>query len=251
MNDFKAQYLDWLKENIAQSEIRKGVYRITLPYLNRSNDMMDIYILEKNGGYILTDDGEILRNLELSGVNLDTGRRKDLLNQILLSFGIKIDKSQTLFTEASLDNLPLRKHMLSQCMIKIDDLFYLSKRNVKSVFVDDVHNFLDKNEVRYIERALFAGKSGLPTMYDFSIPKSKGVPERNIKVVNHLTNDRAKSIIFGWTDTTDARNNGAKLLTFINDETESSKDAINALHQYDITPVLWSQREDIVKLLIA
>lgn len=251
MKNFKLQYLDWLNANIQQSEIREGVYRITLPYLNRSNDMMDIYILEKKDGFILTDDGATIHNLDLVGVSLSKGRRKDLLDQTLLSFGIRMDEEQALYTEASPDNLPLRKHMLSQCMLKIDDLFFLSKRNAKSVFVDDVHDFLESNDVRYIQGASFTGKSGLPTMYDFSIPKSKKSPERNIKVVNHLTNDSARSIIFGWTDTTDARNNGAKLFTFINDESSSPKDAINALNQYGITPVLWSCREDSVKLLVA
>jgi hypothetical protein len=251
MKDFKTQYLDWLRENIHQTQIREGVSRITLPYLNRSNDMMDIYIITHDNGYTLTDDGETIHNLSLAGVSLEKGRRKELLNQILLSFGIKKDHDQALFTESSLSDLPLRKHMLSQCMLKIDDLFFLSKKNTKSVFVDDVHDFLDENEVRYIERASFTGKSGLPTMYDFSIPKSRKSPERNIKVVNHLTNDGAKSIIFGWTDTIDARKNGAKLFTFINDEAGSSNNAVDALRQYDITPILWSCRKDSVNLLIA
>lgn len=213
--------------------------------------MMDIYIIIQKNGYILTDDGETIHNLNLAGVSLEKGRRKELLNQILLSFGIQKDDDQALFTESSLEDLPLRKHMLSQCMLKIDDLFFLSKKNVKSVFVDDVHNFLDINDVRYIERASFTGKSGLPTMYDFSIPKSKNSPERNIKVVNHLTTDSARGIIFGWTDTIDARKNGAKLLTFINDETGSSNDAVNALRQYNITPILWSHRDNSVNLLVA
>ena len=81
MKDFKLQYLDWLNANIQQSEIREGVYRITLPYLNRSNDMMDIYILEKKDGFILTDDGATIHNLDLVGVSLSKGRERICLTR--------------------------------------------------------------------------------------------------------------------------------------------------------------------------
>ena len=36
--------------------------------------------------------------------------------------------------------LPLKKHMLAQCMLKVSDMFYLSRSNIQAVFLDDVQN---------------------------------------------------------------------------------------------------------------
>lgn len=251
MNDFKKIYLDWLNQNIEQKKITDNTYRITLPFLDRHNDMIDIYIIKQRENYLLTDDGNTIHDLEISGIGLEKGRRKELLDQMLTAYGVKMDDNCALTATASISDLPLKKHMLSQCILKIDDMFYLSKRTVRSMFLDDVQKFLDENDVRYIPRISFTGKSGLPTMYDFSIAKYRNIPERNIKVVNQLTKDHARSIIFGWTDTKDARNLDSKLYAFINDDSTPSSDAINALKEYKITPVMWASRTQYIEELIA
>ena len=83
MEDYKKQYLDWLNANTTEAKICAKTSRITLPYLNRRNDMLDIYIIKNDDGFYLTDDGEIIHDLELSGLSLDKGKRKELLNQTL------------------------------------------------------------------------------------------------------------------------------------------------------------------------
>lgn len=251
MEDYKKQYLDWLNANTTEAKICAKTSRITLPYLNRRNDMLDIYIIKNDDGFYLTDDGEIIHDLELSGLSLDKGKRKELLNQTLKSFGIKADKDHSLFVDASSANLPIKLHMLAQCMLKIDDMFYLSRQNVKSVFADDVRSFLEQNAIRFIPRVLFSGTSGLPTLYDFSVPGFKSIPERNIKVINNLTLDSARTTLFGWIDTVDTRSSGSQLYAFINDENRVQNDAILALQKYEIHPVPWSKRKDVVSDLVA
>lgn len=80
----------------------------------------------------------------------------------------------------------MKKHMLAQCMIKVSDIYYLSKPNVQSVFLDDVQVFLSQNDVRYSDNIFFAGKSKLMTHYDYVIGRSKQSSERLIKEVNNM-----------------------------------------------------------------
>ena len=63
--------------------------------------------------------------------------------------------------------------MLTQCMIKISDMFYTSKNNVQSLFIEDVQAYLDEKDIRYSQNIAFPGISGLPTTYDFLIPNQK------------------------------------------------------------------------------
>lgn len=129
-------------------------------------------------------------------------------------------------------------------------MFYLSRKNIKSLFLEDVQTFLDDNDIRYIENVSFSGKSKLMSNYDFGIGKSKNAPERIIKVINNLDLNQAKNTIFSWTDTVEERKNKSVLYTFIRDtDKKISKDAINALEEYSITPVLWSKRENYTEAL--
>ena len=43
--DFSKQYLEWLKQNIEQYQVRDSIFRITLPFLDRNNDCVEVYIV--------------------------------------------------------------------------------------------------------------------------------------------------------------------------------------------------------------
>jgi len=85
---------------------------------------------------------------------------------------------------------------------------------------------------------------------DFVIPASKKQPERLIKAINNPTKDRAQNILFSWSDIRDFRKQGTSMFVFINDyEKEVRPDVLAAFKEYNISPVLWSQRQSSVPQL--
>ncbi len=247
--DFKKIYINWLNENIEQYKISDTVYRLTLPFLDRNNDCIELFIkLLDDERYYITDDSETINELKLSQFDIFTStRRREIFDSILAAHGVSFSKNDELYITCSRDSLAQSKHMLSQCIIKVSDMFYLSRKNVKSIFIEDVQNFLDINNIRYIENVSFSGKSKLMSNYDFGIGKSNVAPERIIKVINNFDTTQAKNIIFSWTDTVEERKNKSQLYTFIQDfEKPISKEALSALKEYSIVPVLWSKRNDYI-----
>lgn len=251
--DYKKEYLDWLNANIDQHEIAANTYRITLPFLDRHNDMIDIYIQKQGSSFIITDDGNTISDLSFSGFDVfSSTKREQLLEQLLRSFSVDLGENDSLCITATKNDLPLKKHLLVQCIQKVDDMFYLAKSNVKSLFLEDVQTYLDDHDIRYVANISFVGKSKLPTMYDFVIPHSKQAPERNIKVVNSLSKNSARGIIFGWNDIRELRKPDSQLYVFLrDDEKKPDKDATAALQEYNITPVPWTGRSKIINKLIA
>ena len=252
--NFTDLYLNWLKENIEQYKIKDNIFRMTFPFLDRNNDFTEFYIIQRdNGTYCLTDDGATISELQYSGFEFNKSKhRKAILNSIIAAYGVTLTKDNELTITCTLDELPFKKHMLSQCMIKVGDLFYLSKTNVQSVFLEDVQKFFDENDIRYVENFSITGKSKLTTHFDFAIAKSKTSPERLVTVVNKLELVSAKTIIFAWSDTKELRKPGSKLYTFIQDTDKSvSVDALSALKEYGIQPALWSKRTEYIKELAA
>lgn len=252
--DFGKIYVDWLKQNIDQYRVNDDTFRITLPFLDRNNDMVEMYIIdEKNGSFMITDDGMTIGDLQLSGFDYSTSeKRKGILQSIITAHGVTKTDNDELVIKCTLSDLPLKKHMLAQCIVKVSDMFSLSKSSVQSLFLEDVQKFLDVNDVRYIDNICLTGKSKLTTHYDFAVARSKKASERLIKVVNNMNVDAARNIIFAWNDTKDMRQKDTKLYTFIHDvDKKVSDDALGALKEYGIQPALWTEKDKYISELIA
>ncbi len=156
-------YISWLRDKTTLREIGDWV-EITTPYADRHNDLLQIYAKRTDSGYILTDDGYIIEDLEQSGCKLETPKRQALLKMTVNGFGIQLNERR-LEVKASTDNFALRKHNLLQAMLSINDLFYLAEPFVSSLFYEDVINWLDLNEIRYTPQVKFTGKTGYDHLF--------------------------------------------------------------------------------------
>src|SRR6266700_2057024 len=230
LNDYRI----WLKDKTTLREVNGSWVEITTPYLDRHNDVLQIYARGENGGYVLTDDGYTIHDLEASGCNLDTEKRRDLLKMTLNGFGVKLDNG-ALQVQTTADNFPLRKHSLIQAMLAVNDLFYLPKPVVESLFYEDVIAWLDTNEIRYTPKAKLTGTSGYDHLFDFVIPKSRTHPERIIQAINRPTRNSAEKFIYAWSDTSQVRPPESKAFAVLNDaEQPVSGGVLDAFRNYQI-----------------
>ncbi len=244
-------YRTWLKDRTTLKAIEGGDWvEITTPFLDRHNDALQIYARRENGGFLLTDDSYIVHDLQASGCALNTEKRRDLLKMTLNGFGVRMN-TDALEVHATPENFPLRKHSLVQAMLAVNDLFYLAKPVVESLFFEDVIQWLDVNEIRYTPKVKFAGISGYDYVFDFVVPKSRHQPERIVQVVNRPTRQAAQSLILEWTETRKVRSPESKAYAVLNDEEPVPSDVTEALKNYEIRAVLWQSRAEIVAELAA
>ena len=244
------QYVAWLKDKTALRQIQDYV-EITTPYLDRHNDHLQIYAKRENGGYLLSDDGYVVGDLRLSGCELESRKRKDLLRLTLNGFGVQLD-GDALSVHANRDNFALRKHNLVQAMLAVNDLFYLAVPMVASLFLEDVASWLGLHDIRFTPKVKFTGKSGYDHLFDFVIPASRKEPERILQAINRPNRDTAQAIAFGWIDTKDVRPANSSAYAFLNDsDVTPSAAVVDALKSYDVHPVLWSARDDVREQLAA
>jgi hypothetical protein len=244
------QYIHWVKDN---TKIRKidDFVEITTPYLDRHNDYLQIYIKRENHNLVLTDDGYIINDLESSGCRLDSKKRQDLLSITLNGFGIK-RAGNALEVIASIENFNLKKHNLIQAMLAVNDLFYLAEPMIVSLFLEDVTSWMDLNDIRYVSKVKFTGKSGLDHTFDFAIRASRKNPERIIRAINRPNKDTAQAMAFAWIYTKEVRQNTSRAYAILNDtDKDIQTNVIGALINYDVNPVLWSRRDKVKEELAA
>lgn len=243
-------YHAWLKDKSVLRQVDEWV-EITTPYLDRHNDYVQIYAKRANGGFLLTDDGYTIDDLEQSGCKLESRKRQDLLKMTLNGFGVQLE-GKALQVHASTDNFALRKHNLLQAMLAVNDMFYLAVPMIASLFYEDVVAWLDIHDIRYTPKVKFTGKTGYDHLFDFVIPKSRREPERIIQTINRPSRDTAQAVVLSWVDTKEVRSSDSRAYALLNDsEQPVSSAVIDALRSYDVRPVTWSERETVREELAA
>jgi len=244
-------YTNWLKNEITYNNYGEYI-ELTTPYFDRFNDYLQIYVKQDAAGKItLTDDGYIIGNLLSSGVSFRSGsKRKWLLDKIIRNYSLQLVDNAITVTASSHD-FPQKKHSMVQAMLAIDDIYEVSQENVKNFFIDDIQFFLDTNEIYYSKDFSLIGKTGSLYTYEFHFQRTKNMQERFCKVINKMKESNRNLTIFNWIDTQEKRNNEGRLIVLLNDEYHINTFDIDALKNYDIEPVLFSQRQKNMNIFMA
>lgn len=244
-------YVEWIKQGLVLREVGNGWHEVTTPFLNHNNDMIELYLKQQGEEILLSDGGNTINELLLSGVSIEGKKRAEEINTIIRSFGIKRNGNNEIYATTDAKRFPEVKHRLIQAVLSIDDLFVLAGPKVESFFIEDVAAFFDLNEVIFVRDTFFTGKSGFNHKFDFALPKIKNRPEIVIKAINNPRKDTIGGVIWSFEDTRNARPNTDGLV-ILNDTSDIPSDISEALNQYGLPYINWSKRNDnLMKLKAA
>lgn len=248
--ELKEKYIKWLEDEITVNKI--GEYlEITSPFLDRYNDYLQVYAkLKNNKEIILTDDSYIINNLQISGIDINSSKRKQLLESFLNKYNVKLEKD-ALVIKSGIEDFPQKILFLMQAMLNVDDMFMLSQNKVASIFLEDVTEFLDSKEIFYSKDVSFIGKSGFVYSYEYLLQRTKEKPERLCKVINNPNKQNFQNTIFMWNDTKETREKDSQLIVFLNDENQIDSTVIEGFKNYEVNTISWSEREKYLNLLRA
>ena len=234
------QYAQWLKSEITFEKVGE-YYEITTPFLDSTNDYLQIYVRQEEDAIYFTDDSATIRNLKMSGFQFTTAR-KEHLTKILTQYGVKLLRDE-LTIKATPRDFAQKKHLLLQAMLRVDDMFAISKSKVSSLFLDDIQAFFDQKEIFYSENVQFTGISGFSHGYDFLLQRTRNKPERLCQAVNNPNKTSMGNILFSWNDTKPARKKESQLVVILNDHNGISRGIEDAFINYEAKVIRWSERE--------
>ncbi len=238
-------YLKWIKDNTVVKTVEDGkVCLISTPFLDRHNDHLDIFLIKNNGSFKLSDNGYTIADLRMSGLEINTPKRENILKTTLNGFGVKIDANDELYVDANAQNLGQKKHYLLQAILSVNDMFNLAQETIFSLFKEDVELYFRSNLIVFSKDIKLTGKSGFDHNVDFLIPASQAKPERLVKAVNTPKKDPILSAIMALTDISQVRETQMQNYVIYNDvDKDVSSDVIGAMKIYGIDPIPWSSRE--------
>ena len=132
-------YLDWLRMGLTLSAVGAAC-ELTTRFLDRHNDHLQVYAVQRNWTIVLSDDGYILSDLRTSGLDLNAAKRLEVVKAILNGFGVRLEGNQ-LLVEASRRNLGQKVHSLVQAMLAVNDMLVMAQPRVATFFWEDVRAF--------------------------------------------------------------------------------------------------------------
>ena len=239
------EYAKFIKSNMVATQQGNAVC-ITTPMLNRNNDCMSVYVADgESGGYVLSDMGETVSDLELSGFNM-TGQRIEKMRSLLVGYGVGITDGE-LHVSASAHDLPVRMNMLLQAMASVDDMYMLSKGSVRNLFAEDIGAWMLDNDISYVPGPSFNGRSGLSYKFDYAIGKNKRSKMRLIKAVNNPGRQGIQNALFGWEDVKSSRLECEGYVFLNSSNTRDghvADDIVLACKNYGLKPVVWGVDQD-------
>lgn len=239
------EYHKWIKSRmIITPDSQTGWLSISTPFVGIFNDTLEIYAQKQDNKVILSDNGETIHNLELVGVKLRKGERKEITERILINYGVSLRESE-LIMETSERNFPQNKHNFISAMIELNDLQVLAKNKVSTIFKEDVRSYLEENEIIYTPDFISRGSTGLEFTFDFQIAQKR--QEIVLKSFNTLNKLNLPAFLFAWEDIKPVREKvtrkEVKAIAIINDIDKGIKEEyLEALISKNADFIYWSQR---------
>jgi hypothetical protein len=248
INSLMNDYYAFLKEKtLVTASTSSDWVEISTPFVGLFNDTVDIYAKKEGNKIILSDDGNTLRDLELSGLEISRSpKRKEILDRILINYGVRISNDE-LTTEATERDFPQKKLNLIAAISETADMYYLARHTVSSVFREDVKAYLDEQELIYTPYFISKGSTGLEFTFDFQIAYRN--TEIVIKSFNSINKMNLPHFLFTWEDIKKVREQQTQKeligLAVINDvDREVSEEYLSALESKGAQHILWSQRHN-------
>jgi hypothetical protein len=113
-------YCEWLQHETVVKEADHKWGLITLPYLDRHNDYLTIYVKKDGNDYILTDDGFIIDDLITVGYSPDDADDRAKIDCILTNYGVSLSADYNELTiQTNAENFVTQTHNLLQTILTL------------------------------------------------------------------------------------------------------------------------------------
>ncbi|MGM9580385.1 MAG: DUF6978 family protein [Anaerovibrio sp.] len=150
-----------------------------------------------------------------------------------------------IYSEGLGDKFAMSFHMFMQALLAINDMFFLNSPNVKTIFLEDVSDYLEENNIIYTSNFLARVSTRIEFKFDFQI--AGRTSEILISSFNAINRQNLSSFLFDWLDIKEERIRQAKKdvsgLAIINDiEKPVDQQFLNALSAKGTEYILFSQR---------
>lgn len=121
-------------------------YQVFTPFLFDDGDHLVIILRHRDGRWVLSDEGHTYMHLtyDIAEKELQRGTRQKIITNSLSSFSVE-DQEGELLLRIEEGNYGDALYSFIQALLRITDVTYLSREQVRSTFLEDFHVFIEEH----------------------------------------------------------------------------------------------------------
>ncbi|MBE9126038.1 MULTISPECIES: DUF1828 domain-containing protein [unclassified Coleofasciculus] len=230
--------------------------RIRTPYLYPDGDVIDVFLKEKDGQYVLTDLGETLRWLRMQTISPKRSEKQEILIQdTLLTHGVERYRGMLILRIKKEENLASAVIRLSQAAFRVSDIWFTFKTRAFESIIEEVAEFLKESKIPFEQNKKFKGRSGRSRKVDFYTQHA-----RHNALIDVLStgsraaaNSRADNVFTAWSDLSYLKENGnsSQFISLFDDSFDVwSSENIRLLEEVSDL-AYWSRRQEFKEMLVS
>lgn len=163
---------------------------ISAPFTDSSGDRISFYARSGDDGYTFEDDGFFLSHLVASGIDIERGQRRQLLDSVLEGSGAYWDTDTLEIRSRPSPNVGTSAIMFMSALMRLRDIELLTKDVIRSTFKEDATIATEE-----VLGESFTIESGKPLAAEFAdippdivvTPKRPGLRRAGVFFVNSST----------------------------------------------------------------
>ncbi|PTJ03438.1 hypothetical protein BU046_10835 [Staphylococcus simulans] len=246
-------YFDYLKKESKFIPLENESIEFYSPIVDYFGDSISVNISNNIDGYLLTDYGETLWNMEQFGIDLTSHKKQkkyQFLKNIIETNGLILEDNEI---QKYIDrkNLPQAIHDYVLAVSEISNLAILKKDNIKSLFKDEVIQYFLNHRDTYTNvffEFKVEGKSKLTHNFEAVFP---GKTTEYVKTIKQINKNSAKNVLFDWDDVEEYRSkmydSNARLNIITENDDEISDSVATMLSRYNVDVLPFDDKKRLAK----
>lgn len=142
--------------------------RVRTPLMYPDGGVVDVFVLDRDRGYTITDFGDALGWLGLQSVSSQRSRRQQsLIEDVGQTLRIEIVQEQLVLRSVAPDALAESVLRIAQAAVRVSDLWFTLRSQSLQTTADEVDEWLREKRIRFERRVSRAGRSTRNWTVDF------------------------------------------------------------------------------------
>lgn len=130
------------------SSVPVGGVRIRTPFLYPDGGVVDVFVVEANHGYVVTDFSDAVGWLRMQTVRGElSSRQRILINDIGQTLDTEFKKGEVIYRCNDLSEVSEAVQIVGQAVLRVADLWFLFRHSVSESVSDEVEEWLQEREI--------------------------------------------------------------------------------------------------------
>ncbi|NLR33181.1 DUF1828 domain-containing protein [Levilactobacillus tujiorum] len=256
IQNIASNWINWITKETHFKTLSNNNIQISLPFTDSSGDGIIFNVEPKENGFLVTDQGYTIWNLEVNGVNVtkkDSNRWR-ILQSIINPYKFQINQKNEISKIVTESELSQTITDFAQIIINVSDIAFMNRSNTSGMFFDDVHTYFSnkRSEYSFLKNFYADGKTNQKYRFEYLF-----TPRPNdfklTKLYNTLSKNSMDAVIGIWSDTQQFREenygSNATFNLLLNGISEKEKPYVEGLMSHDIQVIDFQDKSSVKEKL--